>query len=381
LLCSFTIVNQPVDRKALMTTDLTYTESEVQNLKAQEAKDYCIELMRRLSARTGGPISPGEVQLQELQFELSVKEAEAEDNRQREAHLERLKELELEIEREKAEAARAQKLADDRRERYAQIIGQVAQSQEKLSIQLDRATREHNVKLQMMQTEHDSRQAMLQAELQQLTERREALVAEIGKLVDLQSAAENVDRLRSEIEEKRVAAARQQKQLEDEIEAAQFEKEKEVKRIHREQELVLAELQATHRKQLLTVNMETLDALLKQLGLAKIDPRELEQLKQQSQANQAKSEQETQSIRQSAIADFKRQFNLNLAEPMDVTDLFYREKALHDDNQAYQQQIQKLEAEIARMRTHIESESSRVAKAIEAARTNIQNNIESGVKR
>jgi len=364
-----------------MTTDLTYTESEVQNLKAQEAKDYCIELMRRLSARTGGPISPGEVQLQELQFELSVKEAEAEDNRQREAHLERLKELELEIEREKAEAARAQKLADDRRERYAQIIGQVAQSQEKLSIQLDRATREHNVKLQMMQTEHDSRQAMLQAELQQLTERREALVAEIGKLVDLQSAAENVDRLRSEIEEKRVAAARQQKQLEDEIEAAQFEKEKELKRIHREQELVLAELQATHRKQLLTVNMETLDALLKQLGLAKIDPRELEQLKQQSQNNQAKSEQETQSIRQSAIADFKRQFNLNSAEPLDVTDLFYREKALHDDNQAYQQQIQKLEAEIARMRTHIESESSRVAKAIEAARTNIQNNIESGVKR
>jgi hypothetical protein len=33
------------------------------------------------------------------------------------------------------------------------------------------------------------------------------------------------------------------------------------------------------------------------------------------------------------------------------------------------------------MRTHIESESMRVAKAIEAARTNIQNNIEPGVKR
>lgn len=65
----------------------------------------------------------------------------------------------------------------------------------------------------------------------------------------------------------------------------------------------------------------------------------------------------------------------------DVTDLFYREEALQEDNQALQKHVQKLEVEIARMRTHIESESSRVAAAIEAARTNIQNSIEPGVKR
>jgi len=143
----------------------------------------------------------------------------------------------------------------------------------------------------------------------------------------------------------------------------------------------LVELQAMHRKQLLEAKLETLDAMLKQLGFTKIIPSELEVLKQQALANQTRSEQELETIRQSAINEFKRTFNLNADEPIDVTDLFYREKALHDDNQAYRQQIEKLESEIARMRTHIESESSRVAKAIEAARINIQNNIESGAKR
>ncbi|QDT02908.1 hypothetical protein K227x_12870 [Rubripirellula lacrimiformis] len=364
-----------------MANNLTYSESEVQGLKAQEAKDYCVELMRQLTAREGGPISPGEVQLQELQYELQLKEAEAEDCRQRELHLERMKEFELEIEREKAEWAKANKFADERRQQYAKVIGQVSESQEKLSVQLDRATREHNVKLQMMQAEHEARRDELQAELEELTQQRDALIEEIGKLADLNSAAEDVDRLRTEIEESRIAAARQQKQLDDDIEVAAFEKEKELKRIRREQDLELAELDASHRKQMLDANIEALDAMLKNLGLAKVDPAELESLHQQAAEHRALAEQEVQSIRRAAVDEFKQQFNVNASEPMDVTDLFYREKALQEDNQANLKQIQKLEAEIARMRTHIESESSRVAQAIEAARTNIQNNIEPGVKR
>ncbi len=364
-----------------MSANLSYSESEVQSLKAQEAKDYCLELMRLVTAREEGPISPGEVQLEELRYELEVKEAEAEDNRQREAHVERVKELELEIEREKAELAKAQYLADERREQYARVISQVAQSQEKLSVQLDRATREHNVKLQIMQNEHAMRSEALQAELEGLTQRRDALIEEIGKLADLNSAAEDVDRLRSEIEEKRIAAERDQKQLDESIETASFEKDKELKRVHREQELALAELDAAHRKQLLEAKTEALDAMLKNLGFAKINPVELSQLRTQATEHRELTEQEVQAIRQVAVAEFKRQFNLNATEPLDVTDLFYRERALQEDSKAYQQQIQKLETEIARMRTHIESESTRVAKAIEAARTNIQNNIESGVKR
>ena len=364
-----------------MSTNLTYSESEVQSLKAQEAKDYCLELMRLLTARQEGPISPGEVQLEELRYELEVKEAEAEDNRQREAHIERMRELELEIEHEKVELAKSQQLADQRREQYARVISQVAQSQEKLSVQLDRATREHNVKLQIMQSEYAARNQALQAELEELTARRDALIEEIGKLADLNSAAEDVDRLRLEIEEKRVAAERDHKQLDESLEAATFEKEKELKRVRREQELALAELDAAHRKQLLDAKTETLDAMLKSLGFAKINPLELSQLKAQAAEHRQLTEQEVQATREAAVAEFKRQFNLNLTDPLDVTDLFYRERALQEDNAAYQQQIQKLDAEIARMRTHIESESTRVAKAIEAARTNIQNNIESGVKR
>ena len=156
-----------------------YSESEVQSLKAQEAKDYCIELMQLLNAREGGPISPGEVQLQELQFELELKEAEIEDNRQREAHELRLKELELEIERERAGHAQATQLADERRARYAQVIEQVAHSQEKLSVALDRATREHNVKTQIMQAEHQAQREALAAEMVQLQNQRQALVEEI----------------------------------------------------------------------------------------------------------------------------------------------------------------------------------------------------------
>ncbi len=364
-----------------MPANFTYNESEVQSLKAQEAKDYCLELMQQMSAREGGPISPGEVQLQELQYELQLKEAEAEDNRQREAHVERMQELALEIEREKSEWARAERLADERRAVYAQVIEQVAQSQEKLSVQLDRATREHNVKLQLMQAERDAQSAQMMNELSELTERRDCLIAEIGKLADLNSAAEDVDGLRNEIEEKRLSATRQQMQLDEEIEAATFEKQKELKRIRREHELALAELKAEHRKLLLDAKGDALDAMLQELGVAKIAPAELAQLQQRAEERQHLSTEEVEAIQEAAVVDFKRQFNIGAADPLDVTELYYREKALHEDNQACHQQIQKLETEIARMRTHIESESSRVATAIEAARTNIQNNIEPGVKR
>ena len=76
---------------------MSYTEAEIQALKSQEAKDLCIELLHKLEVRSEEPISAGEVQLQELQYELELKQAEADDNRQREAHLERIKGLELEI--------------------------------------------------------------------------------------------------------------------------------------------------------------------------------------------------------------------------------------------------------------------------------------------
>jgi hypothetical protein len=73
-----------------------WTENEIQGLKSQEAKDLAIELLQQLQEKECGPISPGEVQLQELQYELKLKEAEAEDTRLQEAHQLQVKQLQRE---------------------------------------------------------------------------------------------------------------------------------------------------------------------------------------------------------------------------------------------------------------------------------------------
>lgn len=360
---------------------MKYTEHEIQSLKAQEAKDYCVELLRQLALRDGGPISPGEVQLQELQYELRLKEAEAKDNREREASEQRIKELELEIEQERSRLAEVAQQADGVRARYAEVIQQVSSSQEKLSIQLERATREHNVKLEIMQAEHDEKKRQLAAELEELSNRRDALVAEIAKLADLQESAFEIDQLRQELEERRLASTREQKELDEEIEAARFEKQKELARLQREQELELAEMRATHREMLLDVELKSVDKLLDKLGFQKIKPEELNTLRSAAAEHGARSEAEIESIRASAIDEFRKQYNISSAEPLDVTALYYSHKALQEENAAQEQQVQKLDAEIARMRSHIEQESARLAKAIEAAKANIQNTIEPGVKR
>ena len=118
------------------------SEAEVQGLKSQEAKDLAIKLLQKLNTKTSAPISAGEVQLKELQYELKLKESEAEDNRIREAHEKQIKELELQIEAEKAKQAEAENRADAVREEHAQLVEQVQHARDSLSIQLEQATRE-----------------------------------------------------------------------------------------------------------------------------------------------------------------------------------------------------------------------------------------------
>jgi hypothetical protein len=360
---------------------MKYTEHEIQTLKAQEAKDYCVELLRQLSLRDGGPISPGEVQLQELQYELRLKEAESEDSRQREASDLRIKELELEIERERTRLAETAQQAEAVRGHHAEVIGKVSSSQEQLSFQLERATREHNVKMQMMQSEHDEKQKQLAVELEELSSRRDALVAEIARLADLQEDAFEIDQLRQELEERRLASTREQKELDEEIEAARFEKQKELNRLKREQELGLAELHAAHREMMLDVELKSVDKLLNKLGFEKIKPDDLTTLRNAAGDQSARSESEIESIRSAAFDELRKQYNISSADAIDVTALFYSQKALQEENAAQEHRIKKLDSEVARMRSHIEEESARLAKAIEAARTNIQNTIEPGVKR
>lgn len=357
------------------------SEADIQALKAQEAKDLCIDLLRKLNATKGGPISTGEVQLQELQYELKLKEAEAADRREQEQHEQRLAELQLEIEREKTRQLEAERNADGVRQEHVQIIQQVASSQEKLSAQLDRATREHNVHLQIMATEFQERQGQLQNEIQQSIERRDGLLQEISKLAELQTSVDNLDQLRKQIEDRRAASQRELLQLDEEIEQAHFEKTKQLNQIRRDQELAIAELDAQHRKQILQANLKSVDQILTSVQMVRVNREEWESLQRQVTENRQRSEQDLQELLERTRQEVRRSYNITSAEPFDVTDLFYRQRALQEDNESYRRHSAKLEQEIQRMREHIEKESSRIAAAIEAARVNIQNTIEPGVKR
>ena len=63
---------------------MKWTESDIQGLKAQEAKDLAVEFLRLVEAKEQGLISPGEVKLKELEFALQLRQAEADDQRRRE---------------------------------------------------------------------------------------------------------------------------------------------------------------------------------------------------------------------------------------------------------------------------------------------------------
>ncbi|MFK7818052.1 MAG: hypothetical protein AB8G99_05005 [Planctomycetaceae bacterium] len=362
---------------------MQYDEDEVMGLKAQEAKDYCIELLRELKTLTSGPISPGEAQLQELQYELKLKEAEAADNRQQEDHQRLLKELELQIEEQKTRQAQSKKSADEVRQRHVQVIQRVEENQDKLSVQLERATREHKIRMEMMDCDHTEASEKLNAELAELTERREQLKTEIESLSELQLESQEIVDLRRKLQELKDDSAKELKQLEEHIENQVFDQKKELTRVQREHELELARVQADNQKALYNANVEAADQLLSELSFERVAPDELKALRQGAADQQKRSDDEVLRIREAAINDFRRTFNITASEgeQIDVTDLYYARKSLQEENVSLEATVGKLESEISRMRSHIEKESERVAKAIEAARTNIQNNIEPGVQR
>ena len=138
--------------------EMEWTESEIQSLKAQEAKDLAVELLHQLEAKEQGPISPAEVQIRELDFELRLREAEQEDRRRHEMHERQIKELELQIEQERTKCAAAENQADQVRASFASVIQRVEEADQSLSIQLDRATREHNLKLEQLEASYAARQ-------------------------------------------------------------------------------------------------------------------------------------------------------------------------------------------------------------------------------
>ena len=360
---------------------MEWTESDIQTLKSQEAKDLAVEFLQQLEAKEKGPISPGEVQLKELEFALKLREAENEDQRLREAHQKRIKELELEIQQEKTRAAEAESQANQIRESFAHVVKRVDEAGESLSTQLERATRQHNLKMEQLETSFATRQEELSRQLEEMEQKREALREEISALVDLQEEAREIGQLREEIDRRKKEGRGQHAQMEEQVAEAEFEKTKKISEAKRAQEMELAQLEARHRKDVLQQNRQAAESILESLDMIAVGKEQWEQTHQELQASRQRTEEEKARIREEARDEFRREFNITRSDSVDVTDLFYREQASRSEVERLRAQLDKLDVEIRRMREHIEKEPQRIAAAVEAAKTQVQNYIEQGAKR
>jgi hypothetical protein len=358
-----------------------WTESEIQGLKAQEAKDLAIELLQQLAAKEEGLISPGEVQMRELEFDLRLRQAEIEDRRQSEAHERRIKELELQIEQEKTRAAEAESRANDVRQAHARVIERVAEASESLSAQLERATREHNVKVERLTAAFAVKQEELSRQSHELEQKRDALREEISMLTGLRGDALEIGRLREEIDRRKKEMQREHAETEEQVAAAEFERTKRIREAQRKQELELARLESQHQKDVLLRNRQAAESILEALEMIAVDKNEWQRLNQRLENEQKRSDDELQQVRAAAREEFRREFNITRSEPIDVTDLYYREHAARSEAERHRGQLEKLDVEIRRMRQHIEQEPQRIAAAVEAAKTQVQNFIEQSGKR
>lgn len=357
------------------------TENEIQGLKAQEAKDLAIRLLRMLNAKEKAPISAGEVQLKELEYELKLKEAEAEDNRHHEACEQHVKELELQIEQEKTRQVEAETKADRVRLQYAQLVEQVQSATESLSVQLERSTREHHLKIERLESEYTARAAELERQQEEKLKERETLLNEIGELAELRDAAVEIGQLRESLESRRVATQQELQQLEEEFATAEFDKSKKLNEVRRQQDLEVTELETKHKKSILQMNQRAAEDILKSLGMIAVEKTAWDEMNADAQQEQEQKEQELNEIRQRAQEEVRRAYNIHSSEIIDVTDLYYRHQAVRAEAESLKAQVDKLDAEVRRMREHIEREPQRIAAAVEAAKVHVQNTIEQGGKR
>lgn len=352
------------------------TENDVQALKAQEAKDLAIRLLKKLDAKDRAPISAGEVQLKELQYELRLKDAEAEDNRRREAHEVRIKEFEQQIEQEKTRQAEAENHAERVRSEHAKLVEQVRVAEESLSIQLERATREHNLRTEQLESAYTDKADQLKTQQTDMEQERDALRKEISELAELNEMAAEIGSLRENIEARRNASQQELQQLDEEFASAEFERTKKINQIKRQQELDVTELETQHKKNILQANQQAAETILANLDMVSVPKEQWEQVQKLGEERAQQSEQRLAEIGQKAKQEVLKAYNITSSEAIDVTDLFYRDQAVRREAESLRQQVEKLDTEVRRMREHIEHEPQRIATAVEAAKVQIQNTIE-----
>ena len=205
---------------------------------------------------------------------------------------------------------------------------------------------------------------------------RECMVVGIRDLTELSEIAQEVEQIRQEIETRRATHQRELDHLDEQFEVAEFEKNKKIGQLKRDQELALAELSANHKKDVLEVNMKAAEEILELTGKRAVAKSDWEALQIQLQEKHELDDTARTAVRKEAEEDLKRAYNITTDEIFDVTTLFYQQKSSTQEAATPREQIGKLESEISRMRKHIELEPERISKAVEAAKVHIQNNIE-----
>jgi hypothetical protein len=123
------------------------------------------------------------------------------------------------------------------------------------------------------------------------------------------------------------------------------------------------------------------ESILESLDMVAVGKEQWHQVQQELQDARDRTEDEAARIREDARAEFRREFNITRPDVVDVTELFYHQQAARSEVERLRKEVDKLDAEIRRMREHIEQEPQRIASAVEAAKTQVQNYIEQGSKR
>ena len=358
-----------------------WSESDIQSLKAQEAKDLAIEFLQALQSKEQGPISPGEVQVRELEYELKLKNAQIEDEKQQREHDLRIRELELQLEQQRTQSAQASSHADAVRQELQALVDRVRDSEEALAVSLERATRQHRLKLEQLQSEYEDRRVTLDKEHQESMERRDALTEQIQQLSEMQVDVQQLEATRESIERKQSALAQQQQQLDDEIEALEFKRSKHVSEVEQKQDLELARLKHEYNKQVLLLDREAADQILAGLNLIAVEQRHMDDLHAELNELRNKLEDRAQTDEAQARDRFRREYNITREDAFDVTELHYQHQAAIEQIQRIDKRIEQLDAELAEARKHIQGEPQRIAAAVEAARTPIHNIVEPASKR
>jgi len=195
------------------------------------------------------------------------------------------------------------------------LAEKVMGAKESLSIQLETATRQNNLKVEKLESDFREKTDVLSKQREELEENRNELREEIAQLADLKSSAEEIKRLRDEIESRQSENQHRLVQLEEEFRTVEFEKLQKTNAIRRQQQVEISELETQHKKNVLQTNQQAARDILVKVGMMPVKKKDWEKMKSELGERQQESEKEILELRAKARDEFLKEFNITFAEP------------------------------------------------------------------